>query len=84
VAEAAGLAASVPLETATLAWRMRLDLENLARIANPLLHSDVTAAIHLALAAVQAAAANVRANLPLLGAERAREVEQQLQVIAPA
>jgi len=78
VAGAARLAASVPLETATLAAAVLADLSRLRDIGNPRLRSDVDAAQHLAHAALQAAAANVRANLPLMSAENQRLVAEQL------
>jgi len=78
VAGAARLAASVPLETATLAAAVLVDLSRLRDIGNPRLRSDVDAARHLAHAALQAAAANVRANLPLMSAENQRLVAEQL------
>ncbi len=78
VANAARLAASVPLETATVSSRVRAELEELRKIGNPLLRADMDAACHLADAAIKAAAANVRANLPLMPAEAARQFEQEL------
>lgn len=81
IRQAAGLAATVPLETATLCARMLADLEKLCGIGNPQLRSDAEAAGHLAKAALQAAAANVRANLPLMRAEDAQAVEKQLDAL---
>lgn len=78
VQQAARLAASVPLETATLCAAVRTDVQRLREIGNPQLRSDAAAALHLAEAAWQAAAANVRANLPLLPPEEAQELERQL------
>ncbi|MEW6253725.1 MAG: cyclodeaminase/cyclohydrolase family protein [Planctomycetota bacterium] len=79
VAQAAQLAATVPLETAALAASALRDLEALRAIGNPLLASDAEAAVHLARAAVHAATANVRANLPLLRPEDAQMVQRQLE-----
>lgn len=78
VADAAVLAASVPLETALLALKVADDLARLKVIGNPLLASDALAAHGLARAAVDAAVANVRANLPLMAAEARGAVEGQL------
>lgn len=78
VQQAARLAASVPLETATLCAAVRADVQRLRKIGNPMLRSDAEAALHLAEAAWHAAAANVRANLPLLPPEEATELERQL------
>ena len=78
IRQAATLAAEVPLETATLSHRVRLDLERLRELANPNLKSDVEAGTHLAQAATHSAAANVRANLPLMDPQAAAEIEKQL------
>lgn len=79
IAETAELAASVPLTTATLAAAVVHDLEELNTLSNPLLRSDAVAALHLARAALHAAAANVRANLPLVSAADAEELTRQLE-----
>lgn len=84
VQETARLAGGVPLETAVLSAKVRRDLEQLSKVANPLLHSDAQAAIRLAVAAMDAAIANVRANLPLMAADEAREFEKQVQALGPA
>jgi formiminotetrahydrofolate cyclodeaminase len=81
VSTAATLAATVPLETAALCAELVRDLNRLAAIGNPLLRSDVAAALHLAQAAMRAAAANVRANLPWIAADDAQQMENQLLVI---
>ena len=78
VTQAAALAGTVPLETATLCRQVLTDLESLQRVGNPLLASDAEAATHLAHAAAQAAAANVRANLPLMSDADARRISEQL------
>ncbi len=83
IAQAACLAAMVPLETATLCSALQADLAQLHTVANPLLRSDVEAALHLAGAAVHAGTANARANLPLMSAEDARQVAGQLQTLLP-
>lgn len=82
VADAAGLAARVPLETAAIAAEVGHELERLAAVGNPRLRPDVEAGLHLARAAVQAAAANVRANLPQMAPEDARVIEAQLAAVA--
>ncbi len=78
-AQAAGVAAAVPLETVAVSRQVLGDLRRLEPIGNPNLRSDIEAAVHLARAAMHAAAANVRVNLPFLAAEQAREVEQELE-----
>lgn len=79
IREAAALAAAVPLETLAVSRQVSGDLRRLEPIGNPNLRSDVEAAIHLVQAAMQAAAANVRVNLPLLPDEQAREVGKELE-----
>jgi len=79
IQQAATLAAEVPLQTATLAQRVLADLGALKAGVNPSLQSDVEAASHLARAAVHAAAANVRVNLPLMDPQAAAEVGRQLE-----
>jgi len=81
IAEAAGLAGSVPLETATLGARLLDDLTQLRGLGNPLLRSDADAARHLAYAALQAAAANVRANLALMAPEESQPIAAQLDAL---
>lgn len=78
LAEAGAGAAAVPLQIATLARKVRLDLARLVTIANPNLRSDVEVALHMARAAMHGAAIMVRVNLPLLGGERAAQVEREL------
>jgi formiminotetrahydrofolate cyclodeaminase len=51
----------------------------LATIGNPNLQSDVQAGLGLSYAAMQAAAANVRANLPFLAEADASRVRSALQ-----
>jgi len=77
--QAAVLAAEVPLETAAISREVLGDLERLAPIANPNLRSDVEAATHLARAAMHAAAANVRVNLPLIAPEAAERINGELE-----
>lgn len=79
VAQAAGVAAAVPLETVAFSRQVLGDLRRLEPIGNPNLRSDVEAAIHLAQAAMHAAAANVRVNLPLLTEAQAQEVGKELE-----
>jgi formiminotetrahydrofolate cyclodeaminase len=71
---AARAAGQVPLETATLAAQICADAERLLEIGNPMLRADAEAARHLSHAALHAAAANVRANLPLMAATAAEEI----------
>jgi formiminotetrahydrofolate cyclodeaminase len=78
LAETAGLATAVPLETVAVSRQVLGDLRRLKPIGNPNLRSDVEAGLHLAQAAMQAAAANVRVNLPLLPQKQAQEVTREL------
>jgi formiminotetrahydrofolate cyclodeaminase len=77
--QTAGLAAAVPLETVAVSRQVLGDLRRLEPIGNPNLRSDVEAGIHLARAAMAAAAANVRVNLPLLPDARARKVDEEIE-----
>ena len=81
ISAAAGLAGTVPLETAALSASVLADLERLRAVANPRLCSDVDAGAHLARAALHAAAANVRANLPLMEAPDAEHVGRELDAL---
>lgn len=81
IGRAACIAASVPLETAAICASVAADLKRLRTLANPLLHADVDAGIHLAQAAMHAAAANVRANLPLMSESDAQSFEGQLDTL---
>ena len=81
VQSAAGTAAAVPLEIAALSKRVLADLKALAASANPNLRSDVEAGLHLASAALAAAAANTRVNLPYMEKEAARRVEEELAAL---
>lgn len=78
IAEVAGLAAAVPLETVAVSRLVLGELRRLEPVVNPKLRPDVEAGMHLARAAMQAAAANVRVNLSLLPAEHGRRVAQEL------
>lgn len=78
VAAAAGLAAAVPFETVAISRQVLGDLRRLKPICNPNLRSDVEAGIHLARAAMHAAAANVRVNLPSLPNEQSARVDREL------
>jgi formiminotetrahydrofolate cyclodeaminase len=84
VRRAAALAAQVPLETAAVSSKVLADAAELARIGNPNLASDAAAAGHLARAAIAAASANVRANLPLLAPDDAATFAAQLAAVQPA
>ncbi len=79
IMEAAELAAAVPLETVAVCRQVWGDLRRLAEIGNPNLRSDTQAGLLLARAAMEAAAANVRANLPLLPEAQGAAVESELQ-----
>lgn len=79
VAACAELAATVPLETLALVRRVAADLRELLGLANPNLRSDVEAGLHLAEAGAQAAAANVRVNLPLVRQPVAQRLRAELE-----
>ena len=79
IAQTAGLAACVPLETVAVARQSLTELEKLARIGNPNLRSDMEAAVSVTKAAMRAAAANVRANLPLVGEQESHRIETELR-----
>jgi formiminotetrahydrofolate cyclodeaminase len=79
IAQAAGVAAAVPLETVAISRQVLGDLRRLEPLGNPNLRSDVEAAIHLAQAAMHAAAANVRVNVPLLTETQQQEVGRELE-----
>lgn len=81
VQEAAALAGSVPLETVAFIAQVHSELQRLRGSANPALRSDVDAGIHLTHGAMLAAAANVRANLPLMSSHDAERVERQLDAL---
>lgn len=83
VENAARIAAVAPLETVAISRGVLQDAELLRRIGNPNLSADAEAAIALARAAMESAAANVRANLPFLGEQRGT-IEQTLnKLVAP-
>lgn len=82
--QAASLAGSVPLQTASLCAQARNDLETLHRLGNPMLRSDAEAALHLMDAALRAAAANVRVNLPLMDEASAAAIREQLDALLPS
>ncbi|MBU0617848.1 MAG: cyclodeaminase/cyclohydrolase family protein [Planctomycetes bacterium] len=84
VAETAGLAAAVPLQTVAVSRQVLGDLRRLEPIGNPNLRPDVEAGIHLVRAAMHAAAANVRVNLPLLPEAQARKVAKELDQLLGA
>lgn len=84
VAAAAGLAAVVPLEIASLANRLTADFARLATIGNPMLGSDIEAGAHMARASRDAALANVRANLPYLDQDWRSRMESELKRFANA
>ena len=78
IAAAAELAAAVPLETVAVSRQVLGDLRRLEQIGNPNLRSDVEAGVHMARAAMNAAAANVRVNLSLLPEEKSGGVAAAL------
>lgn len=76
IATAAAVAAGVPFQTAALSKQVLRDLETLRPIANPRLLSDVDAGMHLAKASLASALANVRINLPYIGGDDAKRLEE--------
>lgn len=84
VADAARLAAFVPLEVVAICRGVLEDAELLRRIGNPNLAADVAASAALASGAMSAAAANARANLPFLGAGRATIESELSRLLAAA
>lgn len=82
IAAAARTAADVPMQTARLAREVDRCLAALHPIGNPNLRSDVSAAQHLAAAAIEAAAENVRANLPFLDDDTRKRYAEDLAEIA--
>jgi glutamate formiminotransferase/formiminotetrahydrofolate cyclodeaminase len=84
VRSTAGTAATVPLETAVLSRHVAADIARLREIGNPNLAADVSAAASLAEAAVAAAVANVRANLPLLDQAARAAMTRELAALEPA
>lgn len=82
IEESASIAAAVPLQTAMLARRVERLAQELTRIGNPTLKADVESAIHLSRAAIGAASANVRCNLPFLTAPDRTRVEHELASLA--
>lgn len=83
IARAAAVAAQVPLQSAAACAAIIADLAQLQQIGNPNLASDAAAAGHLARAALESAAANVRANLPLLAPDDAATFRAQLAALLP-
>ncbi|MBI5863774.1 MAG: cyclodeaminase/cyclohydrolase family protein [Planctomycetes bacterium] len=75
---AAAVAAAVPLETATISRRVASDFALLRTIENTNLAADVEAGAALAQAAIVAAAANVRANLPFVDEKTRVRLEHEL------
>ena len=78
IRKAAATAAVVPLTTACVCRQLLNELAALGPICNKNLMSDVDVATHLAGAALQSAAINVRANIPLVGEAEAQRLEAAL------
>lgn len=78
VQAAAELAAAVPFQTCAISRAVLADLRTLQNIGNPMLKSDARAGIHLAHAASQAAAENVRANFGLMSPEAVARLAPEL------
>jgi glutamate formiminotransferase/formiminotetrahydrofolate cyclodeaminase len=73
------LAATVPLQVAVISAQVLRDLKRLESICNPNLVSDVVAGTHMSQAAIRAAAANVRANLPFIQESQRPDVAAELE-----
>ncbi len=84
IAAAADVAAAVPLETAVIAQQAHAALHELANVSNPNLAADVQAGQHLARAAVAAALANVRVNLPFVTPQRVEALQRELAALERA
>ena len=78
IRKAAGTAAVVPLTTAGVCRQVLTELSALRPIGNPNLVSDIDVAKHLAQAALQSAAINVRVNVPLVDDREAERLEAEL------
>ena len=78
IRKAAGTAAVVPLTTAGVCRQVLSELAALRPIGNPNLASDVDVATHLAQAALQSAAINVRVNIPLVDDSKAERLEAEV------
>lgn len=78
LADAALVAAAIPLQIVAIARKVRLDLARLVTLANPNLRSDVEVALHMARVAMHGAAIMVRVNLPMIAKERVEQVEREL------
>ena len=79
IRKAAATAAVVPLTTACVCRQVLNELAALGPICNKNLMSDVEVAEHLANAALQSAAINVRANIPLVDDAEADRLESELR-----
>lgn len=84
IAQAASVAAGVPFQIAALSKQVLRDLDTLRPIANPRLISDIDAGAHLAKASLEAAAANVRINLPYIGGAEAEHMQIELDKLLAA
>lgn len=78
ITQAATMAAAIPFQVVTISRKIRLDLARLAPLSNPQLRSDVECGLHLAAAAMHAAAINVRVNLKFLPPPDAQRIETEL------
>ena len=78
IRERAATAAVVPLTTACVCRQVLSELATLGSICNRNLTSDVDVATHLASAALQSAAINVRVNIPLVDEAAAERLESEL------
>ncbi len=78
IASAAAPATAAPLATLAISRQVLHDVRSVAAIGNPNLKADMVSAEHLALAAMSAAEANVRANLGLLADSERVRIEAEL------
>lgn len=82
VEEASKIAASVPLETAQMAFEICQQIESLRTVTIPQAASDLTVAHHLAEAARLGAIENVRANLSAIhDAQWLKQIEAKIQAL---
>lgn len=84
IEQAASAAGGAPLQVMAMTLQVWHALRELATLVNPHLVSDVRCGLHLAKAALRCAALNVRANLPLMAADRRAAVERELTALEGA
>lgn len=83
IRKSAATAAVVPLTTACVCRQVLNELAALGPICNRNLTSDIDVASHLARAALQSAAINVRVNIPLVDDAEAERLKSELESLTP-